>query len=124
MELTVPGKVPSKKNRYRIWRDRRTGKPRLGKHPDVTRYERNVTAFATQASVAQGVKLMGPLSIDIEVWVKRISQDVDNMLGAILDGLKNSLLIDDDSQFFDLHIRKRYAQRWPAVVIKITEVNV
>jgi Holliday junction resolvase RusA-like endonuclease len=98
--FTVPGKIPSKKNSSKIMQNRKTGARWIGYADEVERYESKVRLLATKASLENaGLKLTGPLKIEVMVYTHSETQDTDNMLGAIFDGLKRSRLIQDDVQF-------------------------
>jgi len=117
--FVVPGKIPSKKNMYHIGMNRQTGRRRIILTEAVRDYQKKVWAYATKVSVAHGFRLIGPLSITLTAYVKNIKQDVDNMVGAIFDGLKQSRLIEDDAQFYNLHVHKRMAGGKQELIISI-----
>jgi Holliday junction resolvase RusA-like endonuclease len=45
--------------------------------------------------------------------------DADNLLKGIKDSLEKLELIDNDSQFWDVHVRKFYTIKEPRIVIRI-----
>jgi Holliday junction resolvase RusA-like endonuclease len=97
--ILVPGRVPSKKNQYGVNRFGRMYVKR-----EVARYQDKVSILAAKVSLDHSPRLTfhGPLRITLICFLPP-NQDIDNMLGAIFDGLKKSPLLDDDVQFKEQH---------------------
>lgn len=138
IRIEIPGQ-PVPKARARIYRDKRSGKPR-GVTPAKTKDYEQTVAWCAAGVMAGQRKLKGPLVVDITFWMqtpiswsnKRRQEafrgeimpttkpDIDNMTKAILDAL-NKIVYKDDAQVCIKHARKFYAEH-PRATVHIREI--
>lgn len=107
-ELRLRGvKVVSKKNRLKF------GKGRAYKPTEVQDFEERLRS---EGRTLLAEPLGGELSMEIEVTVpNRIRRDLQNFSDTIADAL-NGVLYQDDSQIFELRMRKRIGTEWDLIV--------
>jgi Holliday junction resolvase RusA-like endonuclease len=112
MELTINGKIPSKKNSKQISFNRRTGK----------RFVRSSDRYlAWQTDILYEIKCLpakryfdGPIKIEYLFEVKKGNRsDVDNMIATINDILQESSIIENDllimEGYFKVVHKKEYS---------------
>ena len=118
VKITVPGRPVPK------------GRPRLGVRgkkafiytPPATREYEKLVGWVAKCS---GCKpLNGPLAVNLYLYIKGRSGDVDNYCKSLLDGL-NGIAYQDDGQVVELLVRKHKAKRKEEerVEIEIREVS-
>jgi len=98
----------------------RSGKPYNRKQPGFRAYQDRVAQSAQQASVAQRVAFGSEL---VRVWITlgvpdRRCRDLDGPVKAILDGLTQGGVWDDDAQVWDMRVRKVLGQQRATVVVR------
>lgn len=128
--IVIPGRGPSKANSYEIridpslWQQIKPiveqWRKRMGKRPwwispsDAVKAYEQLVAYHVTAS--EKFKFDGPLALEILVYGSRL--DVDNTVKAIQDGIQQSGIIKNDSQFTRLEVEKHPADE-PRVELKI-----
>lgn len=107
-ELRLRGvKVLSKKNRLKF------GKGRAYKPVEVQDFEERLRG---EGRTLLAEPLRGELSMEIEVTVpNRIRRDLQNFSDTICDAL-NGVLYEDDSQIFELRMKKIVGTEWNLIV--------
>ena len=110
MKFSVPIKVPSKSNSYRI--HRAGSRQWIAPSDEVVAAERAIALFAR----THLPDFTGPVTVTIGIH-GRI--DIDNCAKVLLDGLQLSGRIANDSQVEELHI-KRYPGKNEVVHIEVT----
>lgn len=96
MILTIPGNVPSQKNRKIISTNRATGKPFLRSAPAVKEWQ--AIAILELKRQFSGFKVSDyPIAINIVVYYdNKRRHDLDNALSTVMDALTASGVIEDD----------------------------
>ena len=104
IKLTIPGRPVPK------------GRPRLGVHgrkayvytPPKTKEYENLVGWVAKCN---GCKpLNGPIAVQLHLFIRGRSGDVDNYCKSILDGL-NGVAYEDDDQVVELQVRKYKVKR-------------
>ena len=96
IELTLPW-PPSVNHYWRMWQNR------MVISAEGRKYRK---AVADQVLIQRGARhLTGKVKVTIEAWrPDNRKRDLDNLLKAVLDGLKNAGVYEDDSLIVDLRI--------------------
>ena len=97
------GKIPSKKNRMKVWRNR------MVKERGVKDFEDGLKMFAIQQMTIGGLRTLdGPvrLRLDVTFGDKR-KRDLQNCFGSVCDAL-NEVCYHDDSQIVELSGSKQH----------------
>lgn len=94
--LTIPGNVPSQKNRKIISTNHRTGKPFLRSAPAVKEWQE--FALLTLQQQFRGLRITGyPIAVNVIVYYgNKNRHDLDNALSTVMDALTASGVIEDD----------------------------
>lgn len=113
-ELRLRGvKVTSKKNRLKF------GRGRAYKPAEVVEFEQRLREEALSLC-AQPLK--GELRLEIEVTVpNRVRRDLQNFSDTIADSL-NGVLYEDDSQVFELRMKKKIGTEWD-LIVKVSKLE-
>lgn len=88
---TILGQVPSKANTYRIMYHGKT--PTLGKTDAMRAYERS---FFAQCNLYRNRNISTYFELELKVFYKTLSPDLDNSLKVILDCLQQCRAIKND----------------------------
>lgn len=96
--------------------------PRSGKaySPDKTRAFEQHIAMLCRSQMALGEYEMLQNDVGLDVTFHRLNHgraDIDNLLKALLDGLDNGGLYQDDRQVIDVHARIEYGARREGIII-------
>lgn len=96
--LTILGRIPTKKNKYRIAKGGGLFKPK-----DVTDFEK---MFAKEVAVQHIGFITGPVGIHITLVHKQPEPDLDGAITTVLDCLQNSGVYQNDKQVTEIEARK------------------
>ena len=107
------GKIPSKKNRMRIW------KGRMIKDKGCREFEQQLSTLARDV-MKDDVPFTGDVSLSLMViFGDRRRRELQNLFGSVCDSL-NEIVYDDDSQIVDLTAVKHYIKGEWKYTIRIT----
>jgi Holliday junction resolvase RusA-like endonuclease len=97
MKLTIPGDVPSQKNRKIISVNRATGRPFLRSAPAVKNWQEIALQYLTKQF--RDFRMTNyPIDLTVVVYYgNKRRHDLDNALGTIMDALTAAKIIEDDS---------------------------
>lgn len=97
MKLTIPGNVPSQKNRKIISRNARTGRPFLRSAPAVKEWQE--MAFGELQRQWNGYRMTDyPISVSCIFYFDNLRRhDLDNALSSVMDALVAAGVIEDDN---------------------------
>jgi Holliday junction resolvase RusA-like endonuclease len=112
------GKIPSKKNRMKVWRNR------MVKEKGVKDFERELRMFGIQQMTFAGLRTLdGPvrLRLDVTFGDKR-KRDLQNCFGSVCDAL-NEVCYHDDSQIVELSGSKQYIYGVWTYRIEVESIN-
>lgn len=112
--ITIYGKCPAKKNRYRV------GRGKVYKDDVVVSYERN---FLAQCGDYRNRLISSPFELVVDVYFETIRPDLDNAVSTVLDCLQSSSVITDDKNMIKLSARKFKDKIYPRVEFEIKELN-
>lgn len=103
LRAVLKGKVPSKKNRYKI------ANGRIYMDPDVKGFiESAAWAFKEQRSPYSVLPWKHPVAVHISFLTDRKS-DLDNMVATIFDALQEAGIIENDRQIMGLTASKEFS---------------
>lgn len=97
--LTIHGRIPTKKNRYRISRNGGFFKPK-----DVTDFER---MFGKEVAAQRVGMVRGPFRISVELLVGEHEPDLDGAVTTILDCLQLCEVIANDKDAVMIQASKK-----------------
>lgn len=96
--LTIHGRIPTKKNKYRI-----SSRGGLFKPKDVTDFER---LFGQEVAAQRIGVVRGPCKVEIDLYVGTSEPDLDGAVTTILDCLQSAQVIENDKDVVILHAQK------------------
>ncbi len=108
--------MPAKANSYQIIYK--------GKHPSIKKtkaMEAYEYSFLMQCPY-RGKNIKSYFKIDMDIFFRSLSSDLDNAAKGILDCLQSSRVISNDNKCIELHMRKFKDQNNPRCTIRIEEV--
>ena len=107
MTFTLTGRVASKKNSKRIFRNRYTGKPVVTSSSAYGTWHESAL-WQLKAMKRPTTPLNGTLRLTIYFYLKgKIDADLDNLTASIADVLADAEIIEDDKYITELHLYKR-----------------
>lgn len=107
------GKIPSKKNRMRVFKNR------MIKDKGCREFEQLLAAMARDV-MKNDVPFKDDVSLSLMViFGDRRRRDLQNLFGSVCDSL-NGIVYDDDSQIVDLQGSKHYIKGEWKYTIRIT----
>tara|TARA_Y100001973_G_C5038482_1_gene251632 strand:+ start:302 stop:664 length:363 start_codon:yes stop_codon:yes gene_type:complete len=111
------GKIPSKKNRMKVWRNR------MVKEKSVKNFESELKMYAIQQMTIAEIKTIdGPVRLRLDVvFGDKRKRDLQNCFGSICDSL-NDVCYHDDSQIVELIGSKKYSHGDWSYRIEITSL--
>lgn len=94
LKIILPGRPYTKKNSQQIYRNRRTGKPRIAQSEQYQRYEEQCLWYLKQYKE----RFEGPIQVTATYWMpdKRSWPDLIGLLQATADILEAAGIIDND----------------------------
>lgn len=96
--LTIHGRIPTKKNKYRVSRHGGLFKPK-----DVTDFER---MFGKEVAAQRIGIVRGPSRVEIDLFVGTNEQDLDGAVTTILDCLQQAQVIENDKDVVVIQAQK------------------
>lgn len=116
--LSSIGKVPSKKNRMRVYGNR------MVKDKGVKDFEHKLKQDAQRLMDSiQSPPLTGPVEMELEIITgDKRRRDLQNYFGSICDAL-NEVVYEDDSQIQTITAQKLYKKGIWSYTITITPIN-
>ena len=96
--LTIHGRIPTKKNKYRISKNGCFFKPK-----DVTEFE---TLFGKEVAAQRIGLVRGPCKVEIDLFVGTAEPDLDGAVTTILDCLQSTQVIENDKDVVIIHAQK------------------
>lgn len=116
-KMTIIGQVPAKANSFRIIK--KGAHYSIDKTQTMKDYE---NSFYLQCP-HRDKDIKGFFKIDIDVFFRSLSSDIDNAAKGILDCLQQSRVIHNDNKCLELHMRKFKDANNPRAEITITEIE-
>lgn len=116
-KMTIIGQIPAKANSYQIIRI--AGHPSIKKTKAIEEYEKS---FYLQCP-CRGKDIKGFFKVEIDIFFKSLSSDIDNAAKGILDCLQSCKVIHNDNHCLELHMRKFKDVANPRAEITITEID-
>lgn len=114
VSLTIPGQLPSLKNRRRIFRNRRTGSAVIVKSAEAMSYEQN---FLSHVPQDKRIRYEGPVSVKVRVWYQSRRSDLSTEL--LFDLLEKSGIILNDRQVHHVESFKGLDRENPRVHLTV-----
>jgi len=104
--IRIPGIIPSKKNRMRVYRGR------VVKDESVRNAEALIQTQAILAMSEAGLEPFdGPIALEVICFYDdRRRRDAHNVLGSLCDALED-IVYHDDNQIVDCHVSKRFCDK-------------
>lgn len=122
MVLTLTGRIASKKNSKRVFRNRYSGKTVVTSSKAFTTWHEGAL-LQIMASTRPTKPLEGDLRIDIYFYLKgRIQADIDNMTASLLDLLADAGIIENDDQVIEAHLYKRRGAPEFSTTLEVTQL--
>lgn len=105
MTLTLTGRVPTKKNHKRVFRNKYTGKITVTSSAAYEAWHEE--AGKQLLPFRPSEPMSGSISIAIHFKLKgRIDADVDNMMASVVDLLQDMGFLENDKQIVEAHLYK------------------
>jgi Holliday junction resolvase RusA-like endonuclease len=117
MEFLLNGEIPTKKNHYKIRRDK-WGNPVMYQSKQVKKWEYD--NFFLLKSLYKGAKILEPIKLVATFYIHR-DKDLDNMLNTLQD-LLQKVVIENDSQVFEIEAKKERVLENQRVYFKIIKL--
>src|SRR5690606_34515396 len=97
MHFELTGRIPSKKNSKRVFRNKYSGKTIVTSSSAYTTWHE--TAGYQLLPQRPTTPLTGDLSLTLHLFLKgKLDQDLDNAVASVLDLFQDSLIIENDKQ--------------------------
>ncbi len=122
MVLTLTGRIASKKNSKRVFRNRYTGKTIVTSSKAFATWHESALLHI-KATTRLAKPLEGDLRLDIYFYLKgRIRADIDNMTASLLDLLADAGIIENDDQIVEAHLYKRPGAPEFSTTLEVTQL--
>ena len=115
---TIHGQPPSKSNTYRVVTV--GGHGSLAKTPGLKEYERS---FYMQSGAYRGAGITGYFTLEVRVYFRTMSHDLDNSLKVILDCLQACGAIANDNKCVRIVADKFLDKADPRIEFRINPVE-
>jgi Holliday junction resolvase RusA-like endonuclease len=117
-EQTIIGQCPSKPNCYRVIRI--AGHGSLCKQRVLKEYEQS---FYMQCGKYRNAGISGLFSIEIDVYCKSMSHDLDNTLKIVLDCLQQCKAISNDNRCVHIDANKFLDKNNPRIEFTLRTIE-
>ena len=115
---TIIGQIPSKSNTYKVVTIHGHGS--LAKSAGMKAYE---DSFYTQVGAYRDMNIEGFFNLEVRVYYKSLSHDLDNALKCLLDCLQYTHTIKNDNRCMKITAEKFIDKNNPRIEFRIIEVR-